>query len=178
MTTPVAPVRADCDRGTRPRLYLAGPMGDSNGLHHRVLNALDVARDLTKIGYAVFVPHLSFYRNILHPDEHTYEDWMDDDFTWIRACDVLYRMEGLSPGADREVAFAAVLNIPVIRSLEEARRRYGSSDRRFVLTEQLYKIDGRVTAIMEQITTSSPIYTIALSIRDILADTLKGRSNG
>ena len=40
------------------------------------------------------------------------------DFEWIKSCDALLRIEGISSGADREVEFAKNNNIPVFFAKE------------------------------------------------------------
>jgi hypothetical protein len=38
---------------------------------------------------------------------------------WLELCDAVYRIEGASPGADREVRRAVEVGMPVYYSLEE-----------------------------------------------------------
>jgi hypothetical protein len=51
-------------------------------------------------------------------EEFTYEDWLALDFSCISVCDALLRLDGDSKGADREVAYARSLGIPVYLSLD------------------------------------------------------------
>lgn len=92
------------------RVYLAGPIGQSDQFRN-VRNAINEAEALRRLGFAPFVPHALFCWDLMHPAG--YEDWMAYDFSWLEASDCLYRIPGHSPGADREVAHARDLGIPV-----------------------------------------------------------------
>jgi len=64
------------------------------------------------LGHHPFVPHLF---DLVDPrDELGYERWMALDLDWLSRCDALVRLPGASPGADREVAAAGRLGIPVL----------------------------------------------------------------
>jgi hypothetical protein len=83
-----------------------------------------VANKIMDAGHVPFVPLLSNFWHTITP--RPYEDWMKIDFAFIPDCDALYRMKGDSSGADREVALAESLGIPVyydldilLKSLEE-----------------------------------------------------------
>ena len=101
-----------------PHIYLAGPIGKEEMHDENLARAIDVAHELTDLGFVVHVPHLSIVWNRKHPRH--YEDWMAIDFAVIVRCDCLYRMNGVSPGADREVAFAKERDISVLYSLDSA----------------------------------------------------------
>lgn len=105
---------------TKKYVYVAGPIGKGPKMHRNVLDAIDVLDAVRNLGAYPYSPHLSFYWNIVHP--RGYEDWMDLDFEWIRKCDVLLRMPGISPGSDREAAFAREIGIPVVFSVDELQR--------------------------------------------------------
>ena len=99
----------------RKHIYVAGPLsGDFDGNRDR---AIDAADQLLAVGLYPFVPHLIVEWHRRHP--HHYEVWMVLDFAWIRRCDALYRMPGPSPGADREVAFAHELGLPVFHTISD-----------------------------------------------------------
>lgn len=96
-------------------VYVAGPYtGDTLANTHAAIAAGNVLLDA---GLWPYVPHLSHYWHEQHP--HDYEAWMALDFAWVRRCDALLRMPGTSSGADREVALATEIGIPVFRSPEE-----------------------------------------------------------
>ena len=87
---------------------------------YNVRDAIRAAHAAASLGAAVHVPHLSYHWHVMFP--RPYEDWMADDFEVIARCDALYRMDGESPGADREVAFATEHAIPVLRDMESVGR--------------------------------------------------------
>lgn len=91
-------------------IYVAGPYSQGDPLAN-TLRALKVADELFGLGAYPYVPHLSHYWHQNYP--RSYEDWMDLDFAWLKKCDLLYRMYGHSPGAEREVELAFEHNIPV-----------------------------------------------------------------
>ncbi len=76
-----------------------------------VRRAIEAADVLLSAGFCPFVPHLSFFWNIVCP--RPYEDWLRLDLEWLACCEALVRLEGESSGADREVARAKELGIPV-----------------------------------------------------------------
>jgi hypothetical protein len=80
--------------------------------------AVAAGNALLDAGHAPFVPHLSHYWHTLHGARH-YEDWMWIDLAWLAVADVVLRLPGVSPGADREVAEARRLGIRVVHSLAE-----------------------------------------------------------
>ena len=72
---------------------------------------------LIKQGFAPFLPLLTHFQHMVHPED--YETWMKLDFIWVESCDALLRLPGESPGADREVKHAITLGIPVFYSMDE-----------------------------------------------------------
>lgn len=93
----------------RPVVYIAGPL--SGEMLPNTLRAVEVADRLLGHGIAPLVPHLSLFWHYHRP--HEYEAWMALDFALLAKCDALLRMDGASPGADREVEEAEKLGIPV-----------------------------------------------------------------
>jgi hypothetical protein len=97
------------------KVYVAGPYskGDVEG---NVRRAIYAANKLWAAGFVAFVPHITHLWNLIAP--HPYEDWIAWDLVWVEACDYLIRLEGESPGADREVAFARERGIPVYHGVD------------------------------------------------------------
>ncbi len=94
------------------RIYIAGPIGvDDEGRPARVQAAYEVADRLRRAGLSPFVPHA--YDDYGRRHEHSYECWMEFDAVWLRQCEALIRIPGISPGADREVDMARRLGMPV-----------------------------------------------------------------
>jgi hypothetical protein len=83
-----------------------------------VRRAMDAGDAVEAAGYVAHVPHLSHFRH-LH-NARPYEHWMRLDLAWLARCDVLVRLPGESPGADREVVEANRLGIPVLVVGEDA----------------------------------------------------------
>lgn len=101
----------------KPLVYVAGPITKPDPMSntHR---AVKVASQLLASDIVPLVPHLTVLWDMIDP--HDYEEWMAYDFDLIQHCDALYRIEGESAGADREVALALSLGLPVLTSIPEA----------------------------------------------------------
>ena len=84
-------------------VYVAGPLtkGDVGA---NIREAMHVAAFMLKEGFAPFLPHASFFWDMVEPAQ--YERWLAYDFAWIERCDALLRLPGESPGGDREVEHA------------------------------------------------------------------------
>lgn len=92
-------------------VYIAGPYTSPDPIQN-VRRAVDAAQELKRRGHHAFVPHLNAFWHLLYPAP--YEDWMSEDLAWLAKCDVLLRLAGESPGADREEAHAKELGVPVV----------------------------------------------------------------
>lgn len=97
------------------RLYIAGPY--SADPEACTLRAIDAFHAVLDLGLYPFLPHFTHYAHLRRP--RPYEDWMALDFGWLDACHALLRLPGMSPGADREVARANEMGIPVFTNMEE-----------------------------------------------------------
>jgi hypothetical protein len=102
----------------RTRIYISGPMLTSGNPYLNVRHGIQVGTLLMKRGYYPFIPQLTAMWEIAAHEEFTYEDWMALDFESIGMADMLLRLPGDSRGADREVAEARRLGIPVYYSVE------------------------------------------------------------
>lgn len=101
-------------------IYVAGPLGSESNWDRNVAAAIAAANDLLDAHprIRVHVPHLSVH---LHAERgRGYEDWMAMDFAVIRESRAVFRVAGTSPGADREVALARDLGLPVFRFVDDA----------------------------------------------------------
>lgn len=106
-------------------VYVAGPisLGDT---HVNVRNGMLAGLELINRGFVPFIPHLDYAMRFIDPKTMHYENMLDQDFAWIERCDALLRLEGESPGADREVEHAqkhGLLVTNTIDYLEEANGR-------------------------------------------------------
>ena len=108
----------------RIRVYIAGPIsnGGTADAETRLANvrkAIDVFLRLTELGYAPLAPQLTEWIEILIGRRIAHATWMAIDLPWVEACELLFRMEGPSTGADLEVAHARRHGVPVVFSFEE-----------------------------------------------------------
>ncbi len=97
------------------RIYIAGPYtGGETTLNVRI--AVEAGQRIADAGAIPFVPHLYHLWHLLIPGP--YEQWMRFDLAWLEKCDALVRLPGESPGADREVAEAERLGLPVFYGVD------------------------------------------------------------
>jgi hypothetical protein len=100
-------------------IYVAGPYSKGD-IEKNVREAFRYGHEMFDLGLMPFVPHschaMHQFRN------RGYEEWMAWDFVWLEKCDALFRIPGESPGADREVARATELRIPVFFTLQDLKR--------------------------------------------------------
>lgn len=96
------------------KVYIASPY--TVGLQaENVRFQMDVFNELRDEGLIPFIPLLTHFQHMVHP--RGYEDWMEYDFEWVKACDFLLRLGGESPGGDREVELAHECGIPVFYNI-------------------------------------------------------------
>lgn len=98
------------------RVYIAGPYSKGNVMSN-IREAIFAADWVWAARHAPFVPHLTGFWHVVSP--HPYEKWLELDFEWLAACDALIRLPGESAGADREVAHAKKMGVPVFFSVPE-----------------------------------------------------------
>ncbi len=97
----------------RRRVYVAGPI-DGSGRHiPNLRRALDAGQRLMAAGFDPFIPHLNLIWSLVHEGAVPGERWQEWDDNWLRCCDALYRVTGVSPGSDHEVDLAQSLGLPV-----------------------------------------------------------------
>lgn len=98
------------------KVYIASPytLGD---VAVNVKRQIDVADELMNNGFTPFVPLLSHFQHMVHP--RPYNDWLINGMEWVKSCDCVLRLDGKSPGADKEVALANEIGIPVYHSIAE-----------------------------------------------------------
>jgi Domain of unknown function (DUF4406) len=99
----------------KAKIYVAGPYTNGD-VAVNVRNAFKVANDLADLGFAPFVPHSTHFWHLIFP--RPYEFWLDLDNQFLPCCDALIRIPGDSSGADREVALAHKLNLPVFTEID------------------------------------------------------------
>ena len=97
------------------KVYIAGPY--SSNPEHNTEEAIFYGDWIESLGHWSYIPHLTHYWN--QQIHHEYEFWMKHDEEALRLCDAVFRMEGESSGADREVKLAQQLGIPVYYHVSE-----------------------------------------------------------
>jgi hypothetical protein len=100
----------------KPMVYVAGPISGGNVLFN-IRCGIIMGEYLRKGGYVPFVPHHSAMTEIVTGGV-PWSDWLEYDEQIIMRCDALYRIEGVSKGADREVDFARSIGVPVFVTTE------------------------------------------------------------
>ena len=98
------------------KVYVAGPYTKGD-VCINVKKAIDIGEELIQKGFCPYIPHLTHFQHLFHP--HTWQEWLDLDFEWIKQCDYLLRISGESLGADKEVEFAKQNNITVVSSVND-----------------------------------------------------------
>jgi hypothetical protein len=101
----------------RTRVYVAGPMTGSGNPYANVWRGLDVAITLLDRGFAPYAPHLTSILEMTQ-GQRDRDVWLELDKAYLLVCDCLLRLDGVSPGADQEVAWARDAQIPVYYSLD------------------------------------------------------------
>lgn len=96
-------------------IYLSGPYSSNPELNTKT--AIKEAMKLIKRGYLVIIPHLMKYCD--EEDPQDYEFWLNYVCKWIPRCGVLIRLDGHSPGAEKEVEIAKQLKKPIYKSVED-----------------------------------------------------------
>lgn len=97
------------------RVFISGPLTSSGDREDNITNAIGMGAFFSALGHYPFVPH------VLGPaldsvTSKSYDYWMDYCLSFLEGCDVLYRLQGESKGADMEVTRAKELGIPVFFS--------------------------------------------------------------
>lgn len=100
------------------RVFVSGPYSapDPERVLLNVQKAIDAGNRLIDAGLWPHVPHLMHYMH--ERQARPYEAWLALDMAWLAKCDAVLRLPGDSPGADREVARARELGLPVYASEE------------------------------------------------------------
>lgn len=98
------------------KIYVAGPISakDDYGINDNVQAGILVGREIAKMGFYPFIPHLYWFAGF----DFTWSEWINFDDVWLRQCDALYYMSS-SPGADIELEHAKELGMPIFFTLSE-----------------------------------------------------------
>lgn len=95
----------------QPLVYISSPysIGDKSKNIHRQIKVAHLLMDEGLVPLAP-LPGSHVMNEMKWRD---YEDWMAVDLEHVARCDAVLRLKGESSGADREVAYAESLGIPV-----------------------------------------------------------------
>ncbi len=97
------------------RVFISGPYTKGD-VALNVRNAIHAADAVLVLGHHPFIPHLTHFWHLVSPKP--YEEWLAIDLVWLNKCDCLIRLPGESNGADKEVAEARRLGMPVYEGVE------------------------------------------------------------
>ena len=100
-------------------VYIACPYTNGDPCVN-VHNAIKIAEQVVEAGHTPIVPILSHLWHLISP--HEWEYWMKIDMELVKKADYVLRIPGVSTGADKEVALAEKLNIPVVYSVKSLGR--------------------------------------------------------
>lgn len=105
-------------------IYVAGPYSAASE-EERIANteqAMLAAWRILGRGHHAFIPHLTHFFDVyverMAGERLAGETYMQWDFAILRRCDALLYLAP-SPGADRELALARELSLPVYLSVDE-----------------------------------------------------------
>lgn len=105
----------------RAKIYVAGPYTKGD-VAVNVHSAFQAANDLADLGFAPYVPHATHFWHLMFP--RPYEFWLQLDNEFLPHCDAVLRIPGESNGADKEVALAERLGIPVFHDIEQVNAHF------------------------------------------------------
>jgi len=98
------------------RIYIASAYSKGD-IAINVRNVILAADELVKRGHVPYIPHLTHFWQLISPKD--YEFWLDYDSSFIdHWAEGLLRLYNSSAGADREVARARRLGLPVYYGVE------------------------------------------------------------
>lgn len=109
----------------KKKIYIAGPYTNGDVVIN-VIEAIRAAEMIINDGFDVYIPHLAHFWHLISPHEH--EFWMRRDFVWLKECDGLYRIEGKSTGADREIELMKQLMRPIFYKREDYLKLWKSDE--------------------------------------------------
>lgn len=97
-------------------VYIASPYSKGDPAVN-VRESFVIADDLLENGFAPYPPLYKHFWHIIYPKpSHV---WIKLNLEWLKKCDCILRLPGISNGADGEVEFAKRIGKPVFYSIEE-----------------------------------------------------------
>ena len=107
----------------RARVYIAGPYTTPDPAEN-VYKTIQAASQLADMGFAPYVPHLSHLWHLIAP--RTYDFWLALDAEYLKVCECMLRLPGLSMGAEQEELLAKASNVPIFYSIADLVTHYES----------------------------------------------------
>lgn len=107
-------------------IYIAGPIGNGHTVGPRemyanVRRSEEIMYELMDKGWSVICPHLSYHCWLDWPKDMPWENWMRQDFDFIKKSDAFFYMTpelyGPSKGAKLEFDLATKLGMPIYTNL-------------------------------------------------------------
>ena len=92
-------------------IYIAGPYSQGD-VAVNVRNAMEVGMEFNDVGHYAVIPHLTHFLHMTFPRPYKY--WLKLDNLIIPRCDSIYRINGDSSGADKEMDFAKKLGLEIL----------------------------------------------------------------
>lgn len=117
----------------RLRVYIAGPMTGGTGKNYnieKIHEAIKVHLTLIELGFVSHCPQLTIFCEFMQPNRISYDQWLELDMNYIDDSDIVLRIPGPSPGADRECKCAKALCKPVVVGLDNFLCWYTSTGKR------------------------------------------------
>jgi len=116
-------------------VYISGPISVGSQFRNVQL-AIDAANELLDAGIYAHCPHLTCFMEMTRPRQH--REWMRLDIEAILPrCNAVWRLPGISVGADEECREARRLGIPVFDQFSEVVRWHQAAEQesRSLVTE-------------------------------------------
>ncbi len=99
-------------------IYLASAYTKGD-VAQNINTAISIADILAEDGFIPYIPILTHFWHLVSP--HPWEFWVEYDAQLLPMFDCVLRIPGESAGADREVAQAIELGIPVFYTISDLR---------------------------------------------------------
>lgn len=101
-------------------IYIASPytVGDTAA---NVAAQMDAAHKVMDLGHTPVVPLLDHFLDIYR--RRPYEEWLACCMAKVAKCDIVWRLPGESPGADKEVEHAVLNGVTVVFNESELKHQ-------------------------------------------------------
>jgi len=117
-------------------VYISGPITQGDQFSN-VQKAIEAFNDLLSAGVYAFCPHFTAFAHMSYPRPHG--EWMRLDVeAMLPRCNAVWRLPGVSAGADEECREARRLGIPVFDQFSQVIQWHQAreqSEDRLVITE-------------------------------------------